>query len=103
MPIFSFYFVECGLAGQLHKLFAAPIFPLFIPLAWINSFEKQLYRAQRQVHLLVELCRPTSQLTMVNLFPLKTGVLNCYINSTVSKDKCDSDSSQAGQVSYSVI
>lgn len=56
-----FYFVECGPAGHLHKMFAAPTFPLLVPLSWINSSENQLYRTQSWASLPETLCSPASQ------------------------------------------
>lgn len=49
--VFLFYFMECRPAGQLHKMFAAPIFPLLIPLAGINSSENELYKGLSWVSL----------------------------------------------------
>lgn len=59
---FSFsYFVEHEPAGQLRKMFAAPIFPLLVPSAWIDSSENQLYRAPSQASLPETLHSPASQ------------------------------------------
>jgi len=73
--------VECGQAGQLHKMFAAPIFPLLVPLAWVSCSENQLYRAPSQASLPETLCNPASQRAERlghggKPPPLKTGVLN---------------------------